>query len=140
MEQFVELRRGNAADRFFLGDHFFFVHVEGHFDGRGAVAFSNAALQHPQAAFLDGKLDVEHVVVVFFEPAFDVVELFVNDGHGDFQRNEVFAVLRFSGFVDGARRAYAGDDVFTLRIDKPFAVKMVVAGGRASRERDAGRG
>ena len=42
--------------------------------------------------------------------------------------------------VQRVRRADAGHDILTLRVDQPFAVELVLAGGRVASEGHAGGG
>src|SRR5215471_16228976 len=47
-------------------------------------------------------------------------------------------LLALGGLVERVGRADASDDVLALRIDQPFAVELVFAGGRVAREGNAG--
>ena len=49
----------------------------------------------------------------------------------------MFGVFGFADFVDRVRGADAGDDIFALRVDEPFTIEIVLAGGRVARKRDA---
>ena len=82
VEEFVELIRGNACYGVFLGDHLLFKHVHRHVEGGCTCAFSDAALEHVEDVFLYCELDVEHVFVMLFKPASDVIEFFVGLRHG----------------------------------------------------------
>ena len=62
-------------------------------------------------------------------------ELFVNFGQSLFHRGRVFAHLFAGLFCQGLRRAYTGHHIFTLGVDKEFAVICIFA-----RRRVAGKG
>ena len=52
-----------------------FHHVDGDADGRGTRALAIAGLQHVELAFLNGELEILHVLVVLFEIGRDLAKL-----------------------------------------------------------------
>ena len=140
VEEFVELSRSNAHDSGLLVDELFLEHVHRHVQGGGAGALADAALEHEELLVLDGELDVEHVVVVAFELVADADEFLVGLREHLFHRGQVLVLLVLGLVVQRERGAGAGDDVFALGVDEPFAVELVVAGGGVAGERHAGGG
>ena len=140
VEDFVELGRGDAQDGGLLVDQAFIDHVDGHLQGGEAGALADTALQHPQLAFLDGELDVLHVLEVLLEVETDVVQLLVHFRHGGLEGSEVLVLLALGGLVQGVRGADARDHVLALGVDQPFAVELVVTVGRVAGEGHAGGG
>ena len=103
-------------------------HLDGHAQrGRGG-ALADARLQHEQATLLDRELDVAHVAVVVLEQLHHAEQLLVRLGELVAHR------------VERLGDADAGDDVFALRVRQEVAVRLVLAGRRVARERDAGAG
>ncbi|GAK50041.1 hypothetical protein U14_01266 [Candidatus Moduliflexus flocculans] len=137
VQQFVQLFRFHAGDSGLLVNQAFMQHVERHLQRCRAIPFPNAALQHVEFAFLNGKLDVEHVFVMIFEFALNAVQFVVHSWHPGFEGDEIFGMVGFADFVDRVRGADASDDIFALRIDEPFAVEIIFAGGRVTGEGDA---
>ena len=106
----------------------FVDHLDGHAQrGRGR-ALADARLQHEQATLLDRELDVAHVAVVVLEQLHHAEQLLVRLGELVAHR------------VERLGDADAGDDVFALRVRQEVAVRLVLAGRRVARERDAGAG
>ena len=140
VEEFIELLGFDAHDGGLFVDEPLVQHVHRHVQRGGAGALADAALQHPELAFLDGELDVEHVGEVLFERGTDGVELLVGLGHGVLHAHEVLVLLVLRVVVDRARGADAGHDVFALGVHQPLAVELVVAGGRVAGEGHAGGG
>ncbi len=149
VQQFVEALGTDPAQRFLLVDDALAQHLHRDAHHRRTGALAVAGLQHPQAAFLDGELDVLHVRVVLFELLLGRHQLLVNIGHQFFERGElgaplVFADLRQLGPAARTlerhllRRADAGDHVFTLRVDQEFAVEQVFAGTGIAGEGNTG--
>ena len=122
MQQRVELLGVDLEEGFFLVDHALFHQVDGHFQGgcRGALAV--AGLQHEQLAALDRELHVLHVAVVALKLFGDRHKLVVHVRHDVLQ------------LVDRLRGADAGNDVLALGIHQEFAVELLLAGRRVSRE------
>ena len=140
VEDLVELGGGDPHHGGLLVDHALGDHVGGHLQGGQAGALADTALEHPQLAFLDGELDVLHVVEVVLELQADRVELGVDVGHCLRERLEVLVLLALGGLVQGVRGADTRNHVFTLGVDEPLAVELVVTVGRVARERHARRG
>src|ERR1051325_9945977 len=90
-------------------------HLYGNAHCGRARALTSAGLQHRELATLDGELAVLHVVIMLFEQLRDRIELFIN--------------LRqfFLELADRIRRARAGDHVFTLRVQKIYAVEFFLS-------------
>ena len=125
-EDLVELLGRHAVHGGFPVDEFFFHHVAGDFHRSEPGAFAVAGLQHEELAVFDGELEVLHVFEVLLEGLLDLEEL----AEG---RRELFFHAN-----DGFRRAHAGHDVFTLRVDEELAVEDLGTAGRVAREGDAG--
>jgi hypothetical protein len=104
-------------------------HVGGELQRRGGGALAVAGLEHEQLAFLDGELDVLHVLEVLLEG--------LADRRG--ARRRTWASTSLS-LMHGLRGADAGDDVFALGVDEELAVELVRAVGRVAGEGDAGAG
>ena len=81
VKDFVQLGRSHAHDGGLLVDQALIDHVNGHLQGGEAGALADTALQHPQLAFLDGELDVLHILEVLLEVETDVVQLLVHFRH-----------------------------------------------------------
>ena len=140
VEDLVQLGRSHAHDGGLLVDQAFIDHVDGHLQGGEAGALADTALQHPQLAFLDGELDVLHVLEVLLEVETDVVQLLVHFRHGGLEGGEVLVLLALGGLVQGVRGADTRDHVLALGVDQPFAVELVVTVGRVAGEGHAGGG
>ena len=139
-EELEHLVRVDAQDRGLLVNEFLVEHVERHGDGGLAAALATAALQHEEFAFLDGELDVLHVVVVLLQGIPDFHQLLVGLGNEFLHRLDMLVLLRFRLLVQGIRRADAGDDVLALGVDEPFTEELVLAGGGVAGESHAGGG
>jgi hypothetical protein len=87
-------------------DELLLHHVHGELQRGGGGALAVARLEHEQLAFLDGELDVLHVLEVLLEDRADLEQFGVGLRH---------LVLQLE---DRLRGADAGDDVFALRVDR----------------------
>ena len=99
VEKFVELRGSEAGDGGLLVDQLLGEHVHGHVEGGRAGAFAVAALEHVELAFLDGELDVLHVLVVRLELVADVVQLLVRLGPLGLEGGQVTVLVVLRLFV-----------------------------------------
>ena len=140
MQQFVELCRRESGHGHFFGDHLFFEHVHRHVQRGGAGTFTDAALEHVEYAFLNGELDIKHILVVIFKSIADCPEFFVSFRQNRFHGFQVLVLLVFGRVVQRTRSTGTGNDVFALSVDQPFAVELVFAGGGVAGERNAGGG
>jgi hypothetical protein len=140
VEEFVELSGFDAHDGFFFGDESLAAHIHRHADGGGSISLAGARLKHPEATFLDGKLDVLHVAIVVFEFVSYGNKLAVCVGHSLFEAYEMLGIVGLVGDVEGIGGANACDNVFALSVWEPFAVKGIFAGCGIARESDAGCG
>ena len=138
VQQLVELGGRNAHHHLALVNQAFLQHVHSHGEGSHAGAFAHAALQHIELAVLDGKLDVEHVVEVLFQSLANVAEFFIGLGHQLLHGVHVLVLLVLGFVVQGVGCTDTGHDILALGVDKPFAVELVVAGGRVAGESHAG--
>ena len=128
MQELVELRRFDPANRLRLVDQALADHVDGHPQcGRGR-ALAHARLQQEQAALLDRELDVAHVAVVVLEDLHHFEQLGVTLGE----------VLRHH--VELLDLADTGHDVLALGVAEEVAVGTVLPGGGVPCERDSGAG
>ena len=87
-------------------------HVESHGQGSDTCALTDAALQHVELAILDGELDVEHIVIVFFEDAADFAEFLVGLRHEFLHGLHVLVLLVLGVVVQWVRSADTSNDVF----------------------------
>ncbi len=127
-EELVELIGWVALDGGLPVNELLLDHVHRELQRGHGGALAVARLEHEHLAVLDRELKVLHVLEVRLQRVADVVQFLVGGGH-------LLVELR-----DGLGRADAGDDVFALRVDEEFAVKLLRAVGRVARERDAGTG
>ena len=112
-EQLVELV-GRVAEHGGLPvDELLLDHVHGELQRGGGGALAVAGLQHEQLAFLNGELDVLHVLEMFFKDLADLHEFGITLRH----------LLLELG--DRLRSADAGDDVLALRVDEELTVEFV---------------
>ncbi len=127
-EQLFELVGRVAENGGFPVDELLLDHVGGELEAGGGGAFAVTRLEHEQLAFLDGELDVLHILEVLLEGRADLEELGVGLGHD---------VLELEHGLGGA---HACDDVFALGVDEEFAVELVGAVRGVAGERNAGAG
>ena len=127
-EELLELVGRVAQDRGLPVDELLLHHVGGDLQRGGGGALAVTRLEHVQLAFLDGELDVLHVLEVLLEDLAHLQELVVALRHD---------VLELDHRLGGAD---AGDDVFALGVDEEFAVEFVHAVGGITGEGDAGTG
>ena len=80
-EELVELIGGVAQDGGFPVDELLLHHVHGELERGGGGALAVAGLEHEQLAFLDGELDVLHVLEVLLEGRADLHQLRVGLRH-----------------------------------------------------------
>jgi hypothetical protein len=127
-KQLVELVGRIAQHGGLPVDELLLEHVHRELQRGGGGALAVAGLQHEQLAFLNGELDVLHVLEVFFEDLADLHEFGIALGH---------LLLEFG---DRLRSADAGDDVLALGIDEELTVELVRAIGGVAGEGNAGSG
>ena len=125
MQQLVELRGVDPADRLVAVDQAFVDHRDRGLHRRRGRALAGARLKDVEPSVLDRELDVLHVAVV----ALQAVE----------RRDELLECLRhqLAEALDRLRRANPGDDVLALRVEEELAVEPGLAGRRVAREADA---
>ena len=140
VKDFVELGRRHPHDCGALVDHALVEHVHRHLESGDTGALADTALEHPEVAFLNGELDILHIVEVGFQLGADGVELCVNLGHCLLEALEILVMLVLGGFVEGVRGADTCNHVFALGVDEPFSVELVVTGGRVTGECHTGGG
>ena len=80
----IELSGRDAHDGFLLRDHAFFDHVDRDANGGRTGALAIAGLKHVELPFLNGELEILHVLVMLFEIGGDFDELLEGFGHDDF--------------------------------------------------------
>src|SRR5205809_731971 len=73
MEKLVQLIRLHAEDRLVLADSALVYEVDSDFDHGARSAFAASGLEEPEAALLNGELDVLHVSVVLLEVFVDTL-------------------------------------------------------------------
>ena len=122
MKQLVEIFRIHAEQCRGTVDQLLGRHVDGDLHRRRGGALAGAGLQHPQAAVLDGELQVLHVPVVALELAADPPELPVGPG------------LYLLETCERLRRADPGHHVLALGVDQKLPVQGLLSRGRIARE------
>ncbi len=137
VEQFFQLFRPHTADGRLLGDETFLHHVNRHLDGCRAVSFPHPGLQHIQDAMLNGELDVLHIRVMGIQLTSDVVKLLVDFWHGFLKGWQVPVCELLGDIIDSKRGADTGHHIFSLGVDQPFSVEVIVAGSRVAGEGDS---
>ena len=95
----------NTEDSLFLLDEALLNHIQRDVDGSKTRALSVTGLQHPQFAFLDGKLNVLHITEVLLKFLTSYKKLLV-------RLRKIFGHLR-----DGLRCADTSNDVLALGIN-----------------------
>ena len=117
MQQLIERRRLDPADRFRLFDQAFLLHLNRYSDRRPGRTLAGTRLQHVELVLLDCELDVLHVAVVLLQDFPDIDELPEDPWHGLFHRRQARALGFLAGGRQLLRRADAGDDILALGID-----------------------
>ena len=108
----IELLGRDPPNRRGLVDYFLVDHVGGDLDGGSSRAFAGAGLQDPELAALDRELAILHIAIMRFQLFGDRNKFFVD-------RRQLFPQL--ANWIWGAN---AGHNIFTLSIQKVFAVKL----------------
>ncbi len=122
--------------------------IHGDFHHSCTCTFAIAGLEHPKFAVLDCELHVLHILVMFFKIVGDFEEFLSAYGHGFFERRIFALTLIFRYALKGSptartfesnllRCTYAGYNVFTLCIDKVFAIEKIFAGSCVTAESNA---
>ena len=132
MENFVKLCRRHPHHGSLLVDHLFFDHVHCHLESGQTGPLADTALEHPEMSFLDGELDVLHILEVLLKGEADAVKLLVDLRHCALEGLEVLVLLGLGGLVERVRGTDTCNDILTLRIDEPLSVELVVAVGRVA--------
>ena len=127
-QQLVELVGGVAQHCGFPVDELLLEHVHGELQCSGGGTLAVAGLEHEQLAFLDGELDVLHVLEVLFQDRADLHQL--GEGLRHF--------LLETGH--GLRSADPCNHVFALGVHEELAVELVLAVGGIAGEGHAGTG
>ena len=68
-------------------------HIECHGHGSHAGTFTHAALQHEKFALLDGKLNIQHILVVVFQDVADFTEFLIRFRHQFLHGSEMFVLF-----------------------------------------------
>ena len=140
VQNLVKLRGRHAHHGGLLVDHALGEHVHGHLDCGQAGALAYAALQHPELAFLDGELNILHIVEMLLQLPADLVKLRIDLGHRLLEGLEILVMFVLGSLVERVGGADTCDHVLSLGVDQPFAVELVVSGGGVAGERHAGSG
>ncbi len=112
----------NAKHGFFFSDFSCFDQFHGDTKGRLGGTFSVSGLKDVELTFFNGKLDILHIFIVFFEDVADFLKLLI-----DFR-------IDFMELIDGNGGADAGDDIFSLCVHQEFPEEIVFTGGRVTRK------
>ena len=128
VKQLFKLTRADAQNGSLVVDEAFLDHIHRHVQGSQTRAFADTALEHPEFAFLNCELDILHILEVALEPLTDVVKFLVDIRHCYFQRLQVLVVSILCSFIQRVGGADTGNHVFTLGVDEPFTVEVVVSG------------
>ena len=135
VQQLVERRWVNPADRLLLVDQAGLRHLDRNAQAGRRRALAAAGLQHVQRVLLHGELDVLHVGVMAFQRFPHPHQVGIGGGqrlfHADFAGVGTQLGQRL-------RRADAGHDVLALRVDEELTVEHVLARARVAREAHAG--
>ena len=140
MQYLVELGRRYAHDCGTLVDHTFFKHVHSHLQGSDAGALAYTALEHPEFAFLNGKLNVLHIVEVVFEFEADSIKFCINLGHCLLEALQMLVMVGLGSLVQRVGGTDTGNDIFALGVDEPLTIELIVAGSRVAAESHTGCG
>ena len=139
-ENLVELGRSDPHHGGLLVNHTLGEHIHSHLEGSETGALANTALKHPELAFLNGELNILHIVEVAFESLADLVELLVNFRHCGLEGLEILVVLVLGSFVERVRSTDTCNHILALGVDEPLSVELVVTVGRVAGECHAGSG
>ena len=138
VKQLVELRWVNAQNSGLLINQTFVKHIHCHIQSGGTCTFADAALQHKQLAFLNGELDVEHIVERFLKNLADFNQLLICSRHSLLHTFQMLVLLVLGLVVKRIRCADTSHNVLALSVDKPLTVEQVLASGRVTGECNAG--
>ena len=127
-QQLFELIGRIAHHCGFPVDELLLDHVGRELQRRRCGALAVAGLEHEQLAFLDGELDVLHILEVLLQRLANGQQFGIRLGH------------HFLQLQDGFRGADTGDDVFALGVDQELAIELVDTVGRVAGEGHAGTG
>ena len=105
----------DPLDGLLFGDELFFDKINGNLECGDGASLAGAALQHVQLAFLDGELEVLHVLVMLLELLAHIEELLVS----------LWILFLEIRELDGS--ADTGDDILALGVDEIIAVECIVA-------------
>ena len=121
-----ELLRSHAEDRFAFADQAFLDHIHRDAHGRDAGTFPHPGLEHVELAFLNGKLQVQHVAVMTFEGPVGVRQL-------------LGGAWKAAGEgADRERRPNPGHHILPLCVQQVLTEEGGSPGRRIAGERDAG--
>ena len=148
VQQLVELGRFATQYGGLLVDQPLGQHVHCDLDHRGTGTLAVAALQHPQLAVLDRKLDILHVGEVLLQVVLYLVQLLVYLRHNLLQRRIFLGTLLFAYVLslgptfrtldgDLLRRADTCNDILTLGVDQILAVEDIFTRSGIAREGNA---
>ncbi len=126
VQQLVKRIRINAQQRLITCDQAFLCHIDSHLERRLCRTFTASGLQHIELALLDGKFEVLHIGIMFFQLQPNRIKLGKNFRHSLFHRLAI-AVLT-GGLGQWQWCADSGNNIFALRIDQELTVKAVLSG------------
>ena len=136
MEKLVNLFRINPEDGLFLGDKAFINHFHSCSYRCSCRTFSGPRLKHPEISLLDGKLDILHISVMFFQRLVHINELVILIVHDLFQRDLGSILLAL--YIDGHGCPDACNHILSLCILEVLAVEHILSGCRVSGKGNAG--
>ena len=84
VQQFIELLWFATLDGSLFVNHALVQEVHGNFNHSGTSSLTVTCLQEPEFTFLDCKLHILHVVVVFFKACLNCIKLLVDFRHSLF--------------------------------------------------------
>mmetsp|Transcript_33123 Transcript_33123/g.38543 ORF Transcript_33123/g.38543 Transcript_33123/m.38543 type:complete len:414 (+) Transcript_33123:1074-2315(+) len=137
VHEVVNLVGIEAHDSLLLGNETFLHHVDCALHGSEGSALGVTALQHPEAAVLDGELNVLHVAEVLLQRGTNIAQLAVALRHCLLHRGEPAEAVSLGDVVllrpllreslaDLLRCADTSDDVLTLGVDQELTEKEIL--------------
>ena len=136
VEKLVEFLRFHTEKCSLLVDFTGTKEIHGNLHHSGTCTFTVTSLEHPELAVLNRELHILHIFVIVFETVCNCYELGSTVGHRLFEGRIFGTALLFGNTLKGSpsagtfdsdllRSTDAGNDVFTLSVDKVFTVEKV---------------
>ena len=140
VQQLVERRRLAPQHCRVRANQTGFRHMHCDFERGLCGALARPGLQHPQFLALNSELDILHIAIMGFEDFKDPRQFGIDRRHRLFHGQRLGPGTFACGLGQILRRADAGNDILTLRIDQIFAIIGILArGGIAGEGNTCGR-